>query len=124
MLANLYQILMPWQVRKALNTIASMILAENKDARAMRKGDKTPRFIQSHLLGLMARLTEVINDPNLPFQERRRYIRAMEQMLCVIKDSARFARPQVRKSELHGSFIAHMCTRLQPVYYLHWRRTP
>ncbi|KAI8722117.1 Non-specific serine/threonine protein kinase [Fusarium sp. LHS14.1] len=82
-------------VRKALNTIASMILAENKDARAMKKGEKTPRFIQSHLLGLMARLTEVINDPNLPFQERRRYIRAMEQMLCVIKDSARFARPQI-----------------------------
>ncbi|KAL6361487.1 hypothetical protein LRP88_04956 [Fusarium phalaenopsidis] len=82
-------------VRKALNTIASMILAENKDARSMKKGEKTPRFIQSHLLGLMARLTEVINDPNLPFQERRRYIRAMEQMLCVIKDSARFARPQI-----------------------------
>ncbi|KAJ4323015.1 serine/threonine-protein kinase M1 [Fusarium piperis] len=82
-------------VRKALNTIASMILAENKDIRAMKKGEKTPRFIQSHLLGLMARLTEVINDPNLPFQERRRYIRAMEQMLCVIKDSARFARPQI-----------------------------
>lgn len=114
---------MPLQVRKALNTIASMILAENKDARAMKKGEKTPRFIQSHLLGLMARLTEVINDPNLPFQERRRYIRAMEQMLCVIKDSARFARPQVRNSESHAGFTAHMRTRLPPVYYLRWHRT-
>ncbi|KAM5379618.1 hypothetical protein ACJZ2D_003812 [Fusarium nematophilum] len=81
-------------VRKALNTMAMTILAANKETRS-KKADATGRFIQSHLLGLMARLTDVINDPNLPVQERRRYIRAMEEMIKVCKGYARIARPQM-----------------------------
>ncbi|KAF4984272.1 hypothetical protein FZEAL_484 [Fusarium zealandicum] len=81
-------------IRKALNTIATMILATHKEIRS-KKTNATGRFIQLHLLGLMARLTEIINDPNLPAQERRRHIRAMEEMIRVCKDYARIARPQM-----------------------------
>lgn len=57
------------------------------------------RFIQPHILGLMARLTDVINDSlatQPPAQEQRRCIRAMEEMIRVCKDYASIARPQVR----------------------------
>ncbi|KAK7408849.1 serine/threonine-protein kinase M1 [Neonectria punicea] len=84
-------------IRKALATMALMILTENKETR-VKKGNPTGRFIQSHLLGLMARLTDVINDSlptHPPAQEQRRCIRAMEEMIQICKDYARIARPQI-----------------------------
>ncbi|KAH8677021.1 hypothetical protein BGZ61DRAFT_520585 [Ilyonectria robusta] len=84
-------------IRKALSTMATMILIANKEAR-QKKGNPTGRFLQSHLLGLMARLTDVINDSlstHPPAQEQRRCIRAMEEMIRVCRDYARIARPQM-----------------------------
>ncbi|KAM0208328.1 hypothetical protein ACHAQD_005950 [Fusarium lateritium] len=81
-------------VRKALDTMAKMLLPESKETRS-KKGDHTARYIHSNLLGLMACLFDVINDPNLPEPERRRYIRAMEEMIKVSKGYASTARPQI-----------------------------
>jgi serine/threonine-protein kinase ATR len=74
--------------------MAKMLLPESKETRS-KKGDHAARYIHSNLLGLMACLFDVINDPNLPEPERRRYIRAMEEMIKVSKGYASTARPQV-----------------------------
>ena len=77
--------------------MAAMILASNKETK-QKKGNLVGRFLQSHLLGLMARLTDVINDVLSDIsavQEQQRCIRAMEEMIRVCKDYARIARPQV-----------------------------
>lgn len=88
-----------------------MILIANKEAR-QKKGNPTGRFLQSHLLGLMARLTDVINDSlstHPPAQEQRRCIRAMEEMIRVCRDYARIARPQVSCSL---SLVPMTCVKL------------
>jgi serine/threonine-protein kinase ATR len=74
--------------------MAKMIIPANKETRA-KKSDHTARFIHSQLLGLMACLFDVINDQSLPDPERRRYIRAMEEMIRVSRGYASTARPQV-----------------------------
>ncbi|EXL44923.1 hypothetical protein FOCG_13747 [Fusarium oxysporum f. sp. radicis-lycopersici 26381] len=81
-------------VRKALDTMAKMMIPANKETRA-KKSDHTARFIHSQLLGLMACLFDVINDQSLPDPERRRYIRAMEEMIRVSRGYASTARPQM-----------------------------
>ncbi|CEF77084.1 unnamed protein product [Fusarium graminearum] len=81
-------------IRKALDTMAEMLLPSSKGTRS-KKGDHTARFIHSSLLGLMARLFDVINDQNLPDPERRCYIRAMEEMIRVSRGYASTARPQI-----------------------------
>ncbi|KAF4947550.1 hypothetical protein FGADI_10333 [Fusarium gaditjirri] len=81
-------------VRKALDTMAKMMIPANKETRT-KKSDHTARFIHSQLLGLMACLFDVINDQSLPDPERRRYIRAMEEMIRVSRGYASTARPQV-----------------------------
>lgn len=92
---HLWRKLMHLQVRKALDTMAKMMIPANKETRA-KKSDHTARFIHSQLLGLMACLFDVINDQSLPDPERRRYIRAMEEMIRVSRGYASTARPQVR----------------------------
>lgn len=91
---HLWRKLMQLQVRKALDTMAKMMIPANKETRA-KKSDHTARFIHSQLLGLMACLFDVINDQSLPDPERRRYIRAMEEMIRVSRGYASTARPQV-----------------------------
>ncbi|KAF5600040.1 UVSB PI-3 kinase [Fusarium pseudoanthophilum] len=81
-------------VRKALDTMAKMMIPANKETRA-KKSDHTARFIHSQLLGLMACLFDVINDQSLPDPERRRYVRAMEEMIRVSRGYASTARPQM-----------------------------
>lgn len=78
--------------------MATMILAANKDTKH-KKGSVIGRFLQSYILGLMARLTDVINDSvsaHPPVLEQRRCIRALEEMIRLCKSYARIARPQVR----------------------------
>lgn len=77
--------------------MASMVLGTSKDTKS-GKNDLVGRFIQTHLLGLMARLTDVINDSLStfpPVSEQRRCVRAMEEMIKICKAYARIARPQV-----------------------------
>lgn len=73
------------------------ILSANKETR-LRKGNAIGRFLQSHILGLMARLTDVINDPAMVHpgeMEQRNCIRALDEMISLCQTHARVARPQI-----------------------------
>ncbi|ORY67260.1 uncharacterized protein BCR38DRAFT_153630 [Pseudomassariella vexata] len=83
-------------IRAALGLMASMIQSANGDHK--QKKTATGRFLQHYALGLMARLTDVINDTsNLrsPIQEQNRCIKAMEEMIRIGKAYIRIARPQI-----------------------------
>jgi serine/threonine-protein kinase ATR len=77
--------------------MASMILVANGEPKK-KKGHAAGRFLHHHALGLMALLTDVINETSVvraPFHERRRCITAMEEMIRIGKNDVRIARPQV-----------------------------
>ncbi|KAI1825007.1 phosphatidylinositol 3 [Xylaria intraflava] len=83
-------------IRSALNQMATMILIASGEPK--KKSQSTGRFLHHHALGLMAQLTDVINDSSIvraPFHERRRCIKAMEEMILVGKNDVRIARPQI-----------------------------
>ncbi|KAI8627883.1 phosphatidylinositol 3 [Xylariaceae sp. FL1651] len=83
-------------IRNALNQMASMILAASGEPK--KRGHATGRFLHHHALGLMAQLTDVINEVSItraPFHERRRCIKAMEEMILTGKNDVRIARPQI-----------------------------
>lgn len=85
------------QIRRALETMGGMILTANKDTKH-KKGNTIGRFLQSHILGLMARFTDVINDSVSlypPVMEQRSCIGALGEMIKVCQTYARIARPQV-----------------------------
>ncbi|PHH88275.1 hypothetical protein CDD83_7759 [Cordyceps sp. RAO-2017] len=84
-------------IHKALHLMATTILSANKDTK-LKKSNVIGRFLQSHVLGLMARLTDVINDSistHPPITEQRSCIRTLEEMIRVCKGYARIARPQI-----------------------------
>ncbi|RDA91201.1 hypothetical protein CP533_4836 [Ophiocordyceps camponoti-saundersi (nom. inval.)] len=84
-------------IHKALHLMATTILKSNKDPK-LKKSNVIGRFLQSHVLGLMARLTDVINDSvstHPPILEQRSCIRTLEEMIKVCKGYARIARPQM-----------------------------
>lgn len=94
------------QIHKALHYMATTIMTSSKEAKRresrldsrQKKSDVIGRFLQPHVLGLMARLTDVITDSTSsqsPVLEQRRCIRAMEDMIRVCKAYSRIARPQV-----------------------------
>ncbi|KAK5991079.1 Protein kinase rad3-like protein, partial [Cladobotryum mycophilum] len=85
------------QIHKALTTMATMMLSPNRETKN-KKGNVIGRFLQSHILGLMARLTDVINDSISnypPVMEQRSCIRALEEMIKLCQAYARLARPQI-----------------------------
>lgn len=88
------------QVREALSTMASLMLAVQKDKRT-KKSHMVGRYLQQHALGLTAQLTEVINDPWMilpPVTEQRRCLGAMEEMIRICNSYACIARPQISAS--------------------------
>ena len=77
--------------------MALLILIASGEAK-QKKSHLTGRFLQQNALGLMTRLTDVMNDTSdnhASVQERKRRIKAMEEMLRVGKHYIRIARPQV-----------------------------
>lgn len=85
------------QVHRALHLMATTIMTANKDPKG-KKGNVIGKFLQTHVLGLMARLTDVINDSvslQPPIMEQRSSIGALEEMIKFCKQYARIARPQV-----------------------------
>ena len=77
--------------------MANMIVSTNARDTRRKKGQAAAQFLQQHALGLVARLTEVINDsvsarPSV--QERNRSIGAMEEMIRIGREHIRIARPQ------------------------------
>ncbi|KAI1475228.1 hypothetical protein F4774DRAFT_301721 [Daldinia eschscholtzii] len=83
-------------VRNVLNKVASMMLAGTGELKQKKVHASGP-FLQRYALALMAGLTQVINDVSIrtPTQERKRYIRAMEEMIRTGKQYIRIARPQI-----------------------------
>ncbi|KAI1464606.1 uncharacterized protein F4812DRAFT_160831 [Daldinia caldariorum] len=83
-------------IRNVLNKVASMMLAGTGELKQKKVHASGP-FLQRYALALMAGLTQVINDTPIrtPTQERKRYIRAMEEMIRTGKQYIRIARPQI-----------------------------
>ncbi|XDG07583.1 hypothetical protein ABKA04_007198 [Annulohypoxylon sp. FPYF3050] len=83
-------------IRGVLNKVASMMLAGSGELKSKKVHASGP-FLQRYALALMAGLTQVINDVSsrTPSQERRRYIKAMEEMIRTGKHYIRVARPQI-----------------------------
>lgn len=85
-------------ITEALRWMATSILSASPDTKKIKKGNMIGRFLQSHILGLMARLTDVINDPAMMHpgeMEQRNCIRALEEMINLCQSHARIARPQI-----------------------------
>ncbi|KAI2611792.1 phosphatidyl inositol 3-kinase [Hypoxylon sp. NC1633] len=83
-------------IRGALNKMASMMLPGSGEMKP-KKGHASGPFLQRYALALMAGLTQVINDVSIrtPTQERKRHIKAMEEMIRTGKHYIRIARPQI-----------------------------
>lgn len=62
-----------------------------------KKSNVVGVFLEQHLLGLVTRIVEVVNDPrdDLTIKEKERSIRAIEELFRMAKTHARAARPQV-----------------------------
>jgi serine/threonine-protein kinase ATR len=87
--------------------VSEMVLSSGKDGKP-KKGNIIGRYLQSHVLGIMARLADVINDPRMdipPVQEQKRCIRAIEETVKICKEYARIARPQVYIVYSHENFV-------------------
>ncbi|OAA55658.1 Protein kinase-like domain protein [Cordyceps fumosorosea ARSEF 2679] len=83
---------------EALRWMATSILRASPETKKIKKGNMIGRFLQSHILGLMARLTDVINDPAMMHpgeMEQRNCIRALDEMINLCQSHARIARPQI-----------------------------
>jgi serine/threonine-protein kinase ATR len=54
-------------------------------------------FLEHHILGLVARLSEVVNDARdeNPIREKKRCIKAIDEMVKLGKTATRTARPHV-----------------------------
>ncbi|KAK2593293.1 serine/threonine-protein kinase M1 [Conoideocrella luteorostrata] len=84
-------------VRQALHLVATTVLNANKETKN-KKGNVVGRFLQPHILGLMPRLTDVINDSvslQPPVLEQRICIGALEEMIRTCMQHARIVRPQI-----------------------------
>ncbi|XXH03128.1 hypothetical protein Hte_009521 [Hypoxylon texense] len=81
-------------IRNALNNMATMMLAGTGELK--QKKSASGPFLQRYALALMAGLAHIINDVSTrtPTQERKRYIKAMEEMIRTGKRYIRIARPQ------------------------------
>lgn len=73
-----------------------MILKANKESRT-KKPDVIGRFLQPHLLGIMARLADVITDTTLgvSLMQQRHCIGTLQVMIELCKSHAQSARSHV-----------------------------
>ncbi|KAJ4405694.1 serine/threonine-protein kinase M1 [Neurospora sp. IMI 360204] len=80
-------------IRKGLSTLVTLVSPTKE------KGAEPPhiieRFLEKHTLGLVARLSERITDVDAPIPDRRRCLRAMEEMIRVCRSSVSTARSQI-----------------------------
>ena len=88
LVANIY-----W-IRYALQFIASRTQTANA---SNKKSNLVGPFIEHHILGIVARLSEVVNDSRdeQSVTEKERCIKAVGEMVKVGKIHTRIARPQV-----------------------------
>ncbi|KAI8161324.1 hypothetical protein K4K49_000489 [Colletotrichum sp. SAR 10_70] len=84
------------RVIDAIATMCNLVMAANKEK--PKKGNLIGRFLQAYMLGLMARLADVINDFHglcLPPEEQIRCIRALEEAIKLCQSYVRIARPHI-----------------------------
>lgn len=89
--------------------MATLVMPSTKDTR-QKKANIIGSFLRSYVLGLMARLTDVLNDSDTatpPILEQRRCIRAIEEMIKMCGAHSRIARPQVCRLVMARLTIAH-----------------
>ena len=83
------------RIRYALQFIASRTQTANA---SHKKTNLVGPFIEHHILGIVARLSEVVNDSRdeQSVTEKERCVKAVGEMVKVGKTHTRIARPQVR----------------------------
>lgn len=77
-----------------------MILGKTRESKS-KKDNIVGRFLQFHMLGIMTRLADVINDSaavNPQTLEQRTCIQTLEELIKVCKSYTRVARPQACSS--------------------------
>lgn len=94
-----------FQARNALTQLAALlgVPGEPKSRAQTKKGNIVGRFLASHVLGLMARITDVINNVGVvgsSVLDQRLCLQAMEEMIRACKAHVRIARPQVSPKQL------------------------
>jgi serine/threonine-protein kinase ATR len=64
-------------------------------------------FMEQHNLGLITRISEVVNDSRdeQNTYEKKRHVRAIEEMIKIAKTYTRSARPQVSLIRIYGPLI-------------------
>ena len=62
-----------------------------------KKGNPVGAFLEMHVLGLVTRISEVVNDSRDAHsaKQKERFVNAMEELVKVAKSHTRVARPQV-----------------------------
>ncbi|EGO53602.1 phosphatidyl inositol 3-kinase [Neurospora tetrasperma FGSC 2508] len=80
-------------IRKGISILAT------RSSPITEKGAEPPhiieRFLEKYTLGLVSRLSERITDIDVPIPDRRRCLRAMEEMIRVCRSSVTTARSQI-----------------------------
>ena len=71
--------------------------APSSEVRNSKKGTAVELFLEQHILGLVARFSDLINDHRgeQSMIERVRYIKAVEELVKIAKTHAKIARPHV-----------------------------
>ena len=82
------------QIRAALHFLAAR--APSVDGN-QKRGNPVGAFLELHVLGLVARISEVVNDSldEHSVKQKERFVKALEELVKVAKKHARVARPQV-----------------------------
>jgi len=102
------------------------MLAEIKNGHsktASRKSKTLVTFFELHVLGIIAHLSEVFDDPHEthPVTERRRYVGAIEEMINLAKVHVSIALPQVRLFIPILQTMALNFLRFELVYSQPWK---
>jgi serine/threonine-protein kinase ATR len=81
------------QIRHGLGILTRW--APSSDENTKRKNNNMGAFLEQHILGLVARLSEVVTGADQTISEKKRCVRAMDEMVKLGKTFVRTARPHV-----------------------------
>ena len=85
------------QIRYGMQILAARAQSAS-DVGGRRRNNSVEAFLEEHILGLVARVSEVVNDTRdeRSVLDKRIAVKAVEEMALLGKQSIRLARPQVR----------------------------
>lgn len=86
--------------------MAFRMLATYAPPGSQKTNDPIGAFMSNHILGFMARFSEVVNDIWNQYSviEKIRCIKGVEEMIKIGKKAIKIARPQVRSRTLYTLF--------------------